>query len=47
MRCCEVRAGLFKCQQDRESSFHHCGGAVKLEACLCTGKTVLFSKEVL
>ena len=40
MRCCEVRAGLFKWHLDRESSFHHCGGAVKLLACLCMVKTL-------
>ena len=27
-------------REDRESSFHRCGGTVKLvEACLCAGKT--------
>ena len=35
---------------DRECSFHHCGGPVRLvEACLCAGnpdKTVLTSEEV-
>ena len=34
-RSCEARAGLFKCQEDRESSFHQCVGVVKLvQACL-------------
>ena len=27
-------------REDREGSFHHCGGPVKLvQACLCAGKT--------
>ena len=27
-------------RDDRESSFHHCGGRVRLvQACLCAGKT--------
>ena len=27
-------------KEDRESSFHHCGGLVMLvQACLCAGKT--------
>ena len=27
-------------REDRESSFHHCGGPVRLvQACLCVGKT--------
>ena len=26
--------------EDRQSSFHHCGGPVRLvQACLCVGKT--------
>ena len=27
-------------REDRESSFHHCGGPVRLvQACLCVGKS--------
>ena len=38
-------------REDRESSFHHCGGPVRLvQACLCAGnpdKLVITSEEVL
>ena len=38
-------------REDRESSFHHCGGSVRLvQTRLCAGKpgkSVLTSKEVL
>ena len=33
-------------RKDRESSFHHCGGPVKLvKDCVCAGKTVLTADE--
>ena len=29
-----------RARKDQESSFHHCGGLVKLvQACVCAGKT--------
>ena len=32
--------GLFSDREDPESSFHHCGGAVRLvQACVCALKT--------
>ena len=35
----QVQACL-SAMEDRESSFHHCGGPVRLvQACLCVGKT--------
>ena len=35
----QVQDGL-SAREDRESSFHHCGGPVRLvPACLCMGKT--------
>ena len=38
-RCCEARRGLFKCQEDRESSFHQWGGAVNVvQSCLSARK---------
>ena len=40
-KCCEARAGLLSSRKDVESSFHHCGGPVKLvQACLCVGSTI-------
>ena len=34
-----VEAGL-SAREDRENSFHRCGGPVRLlQACLCAGKT--------
>ena len=35
MESCEARVGMFYTRKDQESSFHHCGGSVKLlQACL-------------
>ena len=33
---CEARVGMFNTRKDQESSFHRCGGSVKLvQASLC------------